>query len=209
MVDNEILYSCGKEGVFSVEDGVSKSLLAIPGWLAEGLCATSTGELLVCVFNKSSKEVKIIRCDMSRMKGELIITQEIQFNRDKPLFHFGKFEHFVAENKNGDVCVSDANAVAVIVVDKAGKFRFKSQGTVIIYKKMFLPDQITTDVECNIIVSDYMNNCLHILDQNGSYLKCVDNCGLDFPIPLDTDENGDLLVGVYLTGQIKVIRYRK
>ncbi|XP_062612788.1 uncharacterized protein LOC134274524 [Saccostrea cucullata] len=209
MVDNEIFYSCGKEGVFSVENGVSKSLLSISGWMAEGLCATSTGGLLVCVCNAYSKEVKIIRCDMSRISGDLIITHEVQFNGEKPLFHFGKFEHFVAENKNGDVCVSDANAVAVIVVDKAGKFRFKFQGNVIIYKKIFSPDQITTDVECNIIVSDYMNNCLHILDQNGSYLKCLDNCGLDFPIPLDIDENGDLLVGMYLTGQIKVIRYRK
>ncbi|XP_062612792.1 uncharacterized protein LOC134274528 [Saccostrea cucullata] len=206
--NNEICYSCGSEGVFIVENGESKLCLSIPGWLAEGLCATSKNELLVCVSNSSSQEIKIIRCDASRDKSELKITQEIQFNGEQPLFQFGEYELFIAENKNEDICVSDTNADAVIVVDKLGKLRFKYQGEVMFDKILFRPDQIITDSLCNIIVTDYMNNCLHILDQNGLYLKCVDNCGLDFPIPLDIDEEGNLLVGMYLSGQIKVIRYR-
>ncbi|XP_062599325.1 uncharacterized protein LOC134260798 [Saccostrea cucullata] len=103
MVDHGIYYSGEREGIFSVKDGVSKLLLAKRDWWTEGLCATSTGGLLVCVSNMFSEEVKIIRCDMSKIKGELIIIQEIQFNGEKPLFHFGDCGHFVAENKNGDV----------------------------------------------------------------------------------------------------------
>ncbi|XP_062571393.1 uncharacterized protein LOC134233435 [Saccostrea cucullata] len=206
--NNEICYSCGSEGVFIVEIGESKLCLSIPEWLAEGLCATNKNELLVCVSNSWSQEIKIIRCDASRDKSKLKITQEIQFNGEQPLFQFGEYELFIAENKNEDICVSDTNADAVIVVDKFGKLRFKYQGEVMFDKILFRPDQIITDSLCNIIVTDYMNNCLHILDQNGLYLKCVDNCGLDFPIPIDIDEEGDLVVGNYLTGQIKVIRYR-
>ncbi|XP_061179064.1 uncharacterized protein LOC133187662 [Saccostrea echinata] len=197
-----------KEGVFVVEKGDSKLCLSTSGWKAEGLCATSTHELLICVSNSSSQEVKVIRCDPSRTNPELMITQEIQFNGEHPLFLFGELHHFIAENKNGDICVSDTNADAVIVVEKSGKFRFKYQGKVVIGKMLFRPDQIITDSLCNIIVTDFMNNCLHILDQNGLYLKCVDNCGLDFPIPLEIDKNGDLLVGMFLSGQINLIRYR-
>ncbi|XP_062571394.1 uncharacterized protein LOC134233436 [Saccostrea cucullata] len=207
---DELFYSCWQEGIFRVKDGKSKMYLSIPNWNVEGLCGTRTNGLLVCMSNSELQEVKIVRFEPSLDIENIKLTQEIQYHEDKdhPLFQFGNERLFVAENKNGDICASDTNADAVIVVNRTGQFRFKYQGRKVIHKTLFKPDQIIKDSFCNIIVSDYFNNCLHILDQNGSYVNCVKECELDIPVPLDLDDDGNLLVGMYLSGQMKVIRYR-
>lgn len=71
----------------------------------------------------------------------------------------------------------------------------------------FCPGKIITDSVGRIIVADD-NHCLHILDQNGRFLRCVDNCGLDRPSGVSLDSEGRLWVGSYSTGEIKVIQYR-
>jgi hypothetical protein len=60
-----------------------------------------------------------------------------------------------------------------------------------------------------IIVTDWNNACLHILDQNGQFLTCVDNCGLDKPLGLSVDSEGRLWVGLHKSGEVKVIQYMK
>ena len=106
-----------------------------------------------------------------------------------------------------DVCVSDANADTVIVVDKTGRVRFRYDGTPARTKKSFAPRYIVTDALSQIIVSDYNNNCLHILDQNGQFLRCVDDCGLEEPVGLSVTSEGRLWVGSFNSGEIKVIEY--
>jgi sugar lactone lactonase YvrE len=59
-----------------------------------------------------------------------------------------------------------------------------------------------------IIVADYNNACLHILDQNGQFLRCVDNCGLVNPDGLSVDSEGRLWVGLH-DSEVKVIQYTK
>ena len=72
----------------------------------------------------------------------------------------------MSENNNRDVCVSDLNANTVVVVDKTGRIRFRFDGTLARREKSFYPRGIVTDALSQIIVADYKNNCLHILDQN-------------------------------------------
>ena len=111
---------------------------------------------------------------------------------------------FMSENNNGDVCVSDLNADTVIVVDKTGRVRFRYDGTQARREKSFDPRNIVIDALSQIIVSDFNNNCLHILDQNGQFLRCVDDCGLS---GLSLDSEGRLWVGSKNSGEIKVIEY--
>jgi hypothetical protein len=101
----------------------------------------------------------------------------------------------VVENKNGDIVASDGNARAVVVMDKSGKVRFRYDGTPARRKMSFAPTQIVTDSMSQIIVADQNNACLHILDQNGQFLRCVDNCGLDDAYGLSVDSEGRLWVG--------------
>ena len=71
----------------------------------------------------------------------------------------------------------------------------------------FDPRGIVTDDLSQIIVADFNNDCLHILDTNGHLLKCVDDCGLVEPNGLSLDSEGKLWVGLEKTGEIKVIEY--
>ena len=112
----------------------------------------------------------------------------------------------MSENNNGDVCVSDCNANSVVVVDKTGRVRFRYDGSPARREMKFTPGYIVTDALSQIIVSDYNNNCLHILDQNGQFLRCVDGCGLEKPFGLSVDSEGRLWVGCD-RGEIKVIQY--
>jgi hypothetical protein len=121
----------------------------------------------------------------------------------------GNTNLFVVENNNGDVCASDRNAKAVVVVNKSGRVRFRYDGTPARRKNAFYPKHIVTDSMSQIIVADYNNDCLHILDQNGQFLRCVDNCGLDYPNGLSVDSEGRLWVGLQDSGEVKVIQYMK
>jgi hypothetical protein len=115
----------------------------------------------------------------------------------------------VVENNNGDICASDNNAEKVVVVDKSGRVRFQYDGTPVRKMRAFDPDHLVTDSMSRIIVADNNNACLHILDQNGQFLKCVDNCGLHKPLGLSLDSEGRLWVGQFDLGEVKVIQYMK
>jgi streptogramin lyase len=138
------------------------------------------------------------------------VTQEIDRDEDgEPIYKGGEYGVYVVENNNGDVCASDRNANTVVVVNKSGRVRFRYDGTPARRKRSFHPRHIVTDSMSHIIVADINNACLHILDQNGQFLRCVDNCELAKPIGLSLDSEGRLWVGLRNTGEVKVIQYMK
>jgi streptogramin lyase len=145
-----------------------------------------------------------------RYQGQKV-TQEIDKDEhSNTIYQGGDYMLYVTENNCGDIVVSDENAEKVIVVDKTGKVRFQYNGKPPGGQKPFSPRQIVTDSMGNIIVADPNNSCLHILDQNGQFLKCVDNCGLnDWPVGLSVDSEGRLWVGQWKSEEVKVIQYMK
>ena len=76
-------------------------------------------------------------------------------------------------------------------MDKTGRVRFRYDGTPTRREESFDPRGIVTDYMNQIIVTDINNKCLHILDHNGQFLRCVDDCGLDSPYELSVDSEGD------------------
>ncbi|XP_062618799.1 uncharacterized protein LOC134280412 [Saccostrea cucullata] len=106
---------------------------------------------------------KIVRYQGKKVKQEIFKDEN-----DKFIYGRGKWTLFVAENNNGDICASDRNADDVVVVDKTGRARFQKDGTPAIGKKKFDPNELVTDSMSQIIVTDWTNDCLHILDQMGS-----------------------------------------
>ena len=114
----------------------------------------------------------------------------------------------MSENNNENICVSDTEANNVIVVEKTGRVLFRYDGRPARRKEAFGPMGIVTDAWSQIIVADYNNNCLHILDQDGQFLKCVDDCGLEKPYGLSVDSEGRLWVECE-SGKITVIQYLK
>ncbi|XP_061179118.1 E3 ubiquitin-protein ligase TRIM71-like [Saccostrea echinata] len=203
-VEGELVYSDSLyKTVYIVRQGRTEVMITTPrGWTPYRLCCTRSGDILVSMSNE--QENKIIRYQGA------IIKQEIHKDEHRNLiFKEGLYSLYMTENNNGDICVSDRNAKIVVVVDKTGRIRFQYDGTAARREKPFSPGRIVTDSLSQIIVTDYNNDCLHILDQNGQLLRCVDNFGLDKPSGLSVDIAGRLWVGLFDSGEVKVIQYMK
>ena len=190
-----------------VRHGKSETLITTPqDWTPRRLCCTRSRDILVHVYTGSGlqKKNKMIRYQGQNIKQEQEISNDGQGN---PIFKDGHYTLLMSENNNGDVCVSDPNADTVVVVDKTGRVRFRYDGTPTRREESFGPRGIVTDALSQIIVADFNNNCLHILDKNGQFLRCVDDCGLKKPYGLSVDSEGRLWVGSLNSGEIKVIEY--
>ena len=156
---------------------------------------------MLCVGD-SQRNNKVIRYQGQNIKQE--IEKDGQGN---PIFKDRVNAQYMSENNNGDVCVADCNANTVVVLDKTGRVQFRYDGSPARRRMKFHLREILTDALRQIIVTDYNTNCLHILDQNGQFLRCVDDCGLEEPDGLSVDSEGRLWVGSLKSGEIKVIEY--
>jgi hypothetical protein len=200
----ELIYSDSyNRTVNIIRQGKKKTLITTPqGWHPGGLCCTRSGDILVSMGTTDDSQCKIVR-----YQGQ-IVTQEIDKDEHgNPIYQRGEYAVFVTENNNGDIVASDQNSDSVVVVDREGKVRFRYNEPMG-RKKPFSPRDIMTDSMANIIVIDRPNHCLHILDQNGRFLRRVDS-GLNKPTGLSVDSEGRLWVGQYESGEVKVIKYIK
>jgi hypothetical protein len=202
----ELVYSDGPNRTVNiVRQGKINKLITLPqGWKPDRLCYTKSGDILIgmCTFDFSQRKIV-------RYQGQSV-TQEIDRDEDgKPIYKGGNYGLHVVENNNRDVCASDYNAEIVVVVNKSGRVRFRYDGTPARRKESFGPAHIVTDAMSRIIVADLRNNCLHLLDPNGQFLRCVDNCELVNPCGLSVDSEERLWVGLQNSGEVKVIQYMK
>lgn len=188
-----------------VVDGQIKNIIKICEWTPTYLHVTSSGDLLVVMIDEAGHRSKVVRYSSS------IEAQTIQFGEDgKPLYS-GDFKvKFITENKNLDICVADRATCAVVVVNQVGKLRFRYTGhPAKLKKKLFVPRGITTDSQSQILTADSANHCIHILDQDGQFLRYIDNITFDDPNGMCIDALNHLYVAEFKTGDVTVIRYLK
>lgn len=199
----DLLFSDGDDRTVNIVryDNTEILITAPIGWHPASLCCTRADDILVCMCDTNQRNFKLVQYQEQTVKQEIY--------KDKggnPIFR-GLL--YLAENNNGDICVSDTGASAVLVADRTGSIRFRYDGSPAKKRAPFLPRQIVTDSISQIIVTDENNDCLHILDQNGQFLKCVEDCGLDKPIGLGLDDGGKLWVTLRGSNVLKVIEYMK
>uniref|UniRef100_K1PG36 Tripartite motif-containing protein 3 n=1 Tax=Magallana gigas TaxID=29159 RepID=K1PG36_MAGGI len=123
-------------------------------------------------YNKTGTEIQNIQRD----------------NKGQALY---KYPHYITENINGDVCVSDKRAV--VVVDKSGQHRFSYTGQ----GSVCTPYGICTDVLGHILVCDFFSKTVHLLDQDGQFLSLLltEQQGVKDPCSVCVDDENNLWVG--------------
>mgnify|MGYP003690375563 CR=1 FL=1 len=151
------------------------------------------------------KQTKVVRYSGSTEK------QTIQRDdQGTPLYTSGytTITKYLSENRNLDICVADYDAGAVVVVSAAGKLRFRYSGPPSTPGESFDRVGITTDSRGNILTSDYWNDSIHIIDQDGHFLHYIHSCGLCGPWGLCVDSLDNLFV-VEDKSKMKKLKYYK
>ncbi|XP_065937809.1 uncharacterized protein [Magallana gigas] len=204
--DGNLMYS-GRETrtVNKVRRSETEELIRLKGWVPRNLCVTSTGDLLLTMYSDDETQSKVVRYSGSSEK------QTIQFDDEgKPLYSGNSSMKHITENRNHDICVSDYSAGAIVMVNQSGKLRWKYTGhPSVTNNEPFNPYGITTDSQSRILTADGDNHCIHILDQNGQFLRYIDNCDLNDPTGLCVDNNDNLFVCDYANGNVKKFKYFK
>nr|XP_022288878.1 uncharacterized protein LOC111100982 [Crassostrea virginica] len=190
--------------VYKVKNNQTEGMIRLHGWRPTQLFVTS-GYLLVTMYSDDKSQCKVVRY------SETVVIQTIQFNDDgQPLYSGNGYPKYITENRNLDICMADFGAGAVVVVNQAGKLRFRYTGQFpSIDNKPFKPWGITTDNQSRILTADSDNHCIHILDKDGQFLRYIDNCDLKDPTGLCVDTDESLFVCEFYSGHVKRIRFLK
>eukprot|EP00105_Crassostrea_gigas_P042296 XP_019926444.1 PREDICTED: uncharacterized protein LOC109619818 [Crassostrea gigas] len=204
--NGDLLFSDWRtKSVYTSKNWQTEELIRLEEWTPCQLCVTSTGDILVTMYSDDISQSKVVRYSGSTEK------QTIQFDEEgKPLFSGNSINKYIRENRNHDICVADYGASAVVVVNQDGELRWRYTGHSPTSKnKNFYPCGITTDSQSRILTADGENHCIHILDQDGEFLRYIDNCDLNDPWGLSVDNSDNLFVCEYESGNLKKIKYLK
>nr|XP_034312323.1 uncharacterized protein LOC117684401 [Crassostrea gigas] len=155
------------------------------------------GDILVGMIK--GREAKVTRYNKT---GE----EKQNIQRDNKGQGLYKYPHYITENINGDICISDINKRAVVVVNKSEQHRFSYTGQ----GSLFLPYGICTDLLGHIIVcfSNLINNKVLILNQDGQFLSLLltPQQGI-YPRGLCVDDENNFHVGQRNTNTVTVYKY--
>ncbi|KAJ8310990.1 hypothetical protein KUTeg_011435 [Tegillarca granosa] len=162
-------------------------------------------DLLEHIDMKTKPEYKLSKIVEITTSGQHIRTIQCDPVDKKQLFDHPRF---ICTNINGDIIVTD-NDCKVVAINKQGqkKFIYQAEGRQL--KQSFLPHYLVTDKHGHIMISDFNNSVLHVLDRDGKFIQYLitPQHGCDRPIGMDLDNHGRLWVGNSGKKKIDIIKY--
>ncbi|XP_061170445.1 uncharacterized protein LOC133179768 [Saccostrea echinata] len=220
---------CSEGGVHTVtEDGDLLFIdhTKVQKMTADGIITTlikpDIGELY-CVHSSRINGDILLGCHYGLMRydkwGKL--SADVRMNRTFQIY----YPMYITENKNGDIWVSELLEEAVMVFDKSGQYRLKYTGqqtwcdynskgfSNFLYQyerpSPFGPRGICTDILGQVLVSDILVPSVHLLDQDGKFLRLLltREHGLYNPTALCLDNKHNLYVGEKFSNKITVYKY--
>jgi DNA-binding beta-propeller fold protein YncE len=208
--DGKLLYADFNDKSINLVNGGKVKLFIQTDWYPSGISCNSLGDILVALCDTNTMLSSTDSKKVVRYNGTSMI-QEIQFDEKKQrLFQSGSAALQIAENKLGDIFVVDSNAGAVVITNHQGKLKSPSSSSQASKsEETFYPHYIATGSRGQVLVSDWKNNCVHILNMDGQPLSVIDNCDLRNPAGVSVDSEDRLWVVERDTGKLKIIKYMK
>lgn len=170
-------------------------------------CSPLNGDLLIGMVKRdtdtNAHAGKVMRYDNTGRH-----TQTIPINNDKPDVLY-KFPFYITENKNGDVVVSDFDRHAVVVTTNEGIPRFYYARPPQ-WASEFKPRGVCTDALSHILVCDWTTDTVHMLNQDGEFLKYLLTEPYLFKLPMSLSYDvftHRLLVGSMENKEVSVFRH--
>ena len=177
---------------------VSGRKMISTSWKPWGICGLHNGDIVV-TFPDDRKVV--------------VYSRDGQVRRTLDNIKF-RFPRAVAVNKvNQDIYICDVEddyydypgKLLAVGADHRLRYEYTGQGD-----SKFTPVDVCSDQMGHVLVTDYINHRVHILDQEGQFIQYIptSQLGLYQPVTIDVDREGYVWVGgeSWRGGQVKVAR---
>ena len=123
-------------------------------------CSRINGDILVGMVK--NEDAKVVRYNTAGKEKQNIQKDNQGEERFQCPYH-------ITENINGDICISDDNKSAVVVVNKSGEYKFTYAGQ----SGWFHPGGICTDVLGHILVGNCFQEPVHLLSHDGEFKSLI------------------------------------
>lgn len=210
--NNEIIATHLEAQTISIiaSSGTFKRKLSTTPLEPEGVSLANNDNIFVTLvdssleFSLNEKSRRLVR--LMSISGDVLRDYEFREDGKSRMFTLPRR---VIQRKNSDICVLDfineRQGILQVLTMEGEKLSVYTGREL---DQDFMPTDVISDSQDNIILTDPANNVLHLLDSEGQFLKLLTPQQDKFSIPISLSlHNETLWVGNY-NGRVNVYRYK-